>query len=397
MNESMRALGEAPSKIREIFEYGCRRKAQIGEDAVFDFSLGNPSVEPPESVNTTLISLLKGESDTRLHGYTSAAGAPDVREAIAEHLNRRYATDYHKDEIYLTAGAAAALTAVLTALLVAGDEVIVNVPYFPEYRVFIERCGARVIEAPTHPNDFMPDIEAVRRAITERTQAIIINSPNNPTGTVIPPDTLRALAAMLCEESARIGHPIYLISDEPYREIVYGDKEVAHAPSYYRDSVVCYSYSKSLSIPGERIGYVLIPRVATEGEALMHAVWGAGRALGFVCAPSLFQHLLPYVLDETADIRIYEKNRELLYRELSSLGFSLVPPDGAFYLFVKAPMGDAQAFAEEAKKEEILFVPSDSFGIEGYVRISYCVKTETVLRALAAFRRLRARYGEFLY
>lgn len=397
MNQNMRALGEAPSKIREIFEYGCRRKAEIGEDAVFDFSLGNPSVEPPVQLNAALISLLKGDSAAQLHGYTSAAGAPDVREAIAEHLNRRYATDYHKDEIYLTAGAAAALTAVLTAMLTEGDEVIVNAPYFPEYRVFIERCAARVTEVLTRPDDFMPDIEAIRRAITHRTQAVIINSPNNPTGAVISPDALRALSAMLCEESRRIGHPIYLISDEPYREIVYGNKEVAHVPSYYRDTVVCYSYSKSLSIPGERIGYVLIPRAAAEGETLMHAVWGAGRALGFVCAPSLFQHLLPFVLDETADITVYERNRDLLYRELASLGFSVVPPDGAFYLFVKAPMKDAQAFAEEAKKEEILFVPSDSFGIEGYVRIAYCVKTETVIRALPALRRLRARYGEILY
>ena len=397
MNQSMRALGEAPSKIREIFEYGCRRKAQIGEDAVFDFSLGNPSVLPPASVNAALTALIQNESPTRLHGYTSAAGDPRIREQLAEDLNRRYATDYHKDELYLTAGAAAALTATLTALLNVNDEVILNAPYFPEYRVFIERCGAKVVAVSTLPSTFTPDISALRDTINERTQAVIINSPNNPTGAVIRPDELRALCDMLREEAARIGHPIYLISDEPYREIVYGDLCVPHVPSYYRDTVVCYSYSKSLSIPGERIGYVLIPHEAADGVALMHAVWGAGRALGFVCAPSLFQQLLPHVLHDTADIAVYQKNRDLLYRELSALGFEVVPPDGAFYLFVRAPMGDAASFAEEARGEEILLVPSDSFGVSGYVRISYCVATDTVLRALPAFARLRARYGEKLY
>ena len=397
MNGKMRALGETPSKIREIYEYGRRLKAEIGEENVFDFSLGNPSLEPPKSVAEGLKDLLESECQTHLHGYTSAAGDARVREAIAKDLNRRYGTDYRAEELYLTVGAAAALTAVLTALLNADDEVILSAPYFPEYRVFVERCGARCIEVMGCAEDFAPDVEAIRRAITTHTQAIILNSPNNPTGTVIARETLCALSLMLKEESARIGHTIYLISDEPYREIVYDDKEVPHAPLLYRNSIICYSYSKSLSIPGERIGYVLIPRDADDGEGLMHAVWGAGRALGYVCAPSLFQHLLPYVISDTANIAVYRENRDLLYRELTDLGFCCVYPSGAFYLFVKAPMGNAAAFAKAAREEALLFVPSESFGIAGYVRISYCVETETILRSLPAFRRLRARYSKSLY
>ena len=393
INQSMRALGEKRSVIRELFEYGRVRKQEIGEENVLDFSLGNPSVPAPDAVRDRLIALLREGDPVRLHGYTSAQGDARVRRAIAEYLNATHSAGVTADCLYLTAGAAASLTVSLTAILNPGDEVILLAPFFPEYRVFVERTGAKVVPVACREPNFQPDLASLAEAITDRTRAVIVNSPNNPTGAVMTEENAKAMCGVLAEASARIGEPIYLIADEPYRELVFGGESVPYLPNLYPDTLVCYSFSKSLSLPGERIGYVLVSPRAKEFSALYAAVCGAGRALGFVCAPSLFQQLIPDVLGLTVDLSAYEANRRLLLDSLTAYGFSVVPPSGAFYLFIKAPGGDANAFCERAKEQEILLVPSDDFGCPGYVRLSYCVTTEQIERALPAFGRLAKLCG----
>lgn len=393
LNEKMRDLGARRSVIRELFEYGKKRKAEIGAENVFDFSIGNPSVPAPDAVNETLRTLLSEKDPVTLHGYTSAQGDAGVRRAIADYIEKTHGAAADPDLIYLTVGAAASLTVSLTAILNAGDEVILLAPFFPEYRVFVERTGAVAVPVLCDTKSFQPDIEALSAAITERTRAIIVNSPNNPTGAVLTKASIEALSALLTRKSKEYGEPIYLIADEPYRELVYGDVEVPYLPSFYPNTVVCYSFSKSVSLPGERIGYILVSPTATDPVALYQAVCGAGRALGFVCAPALFQYMIPSVLGLTSDISVYDTNRKLLYDALTSYGYEVVKPDGAFYLFVKALEEDANAFCEAAKKEELLLVASDSFGCPGYVRISYCVTTEQIKRALPAFERLAKTYG----
>lgn len=390
VNEEMRRLGSERSVIRELFEYGRVRKAEIGAENVFDFSLGNPAVPSPAVVTETLSRLLAEWEPTALHAYTSAQGDASVRAAIASYLNDTYHADVHPDCLYLTAGAAASLTVSLTAILNPDDEVILLAPYFPEYRVFVERTGAVVVSVLSDTKTFQPDFEALEAAITEKTAAIIVNSPNNPTGAVLTEENAVRLADLLRRASDRVGHPIYLIADEPYRELVYGDVTVPYLPNYYNNTLVCYSFSKSLSLPGERIGYVMVSLLADHFRELYHAVCGAGRALGFVCAPSLFQYLIPSVLGVTSDLTVYETNRKLLYDALTSYGFEAVRPDGAFYLFVRVPDGNAKAFCELAKRYELLVVPSDDFGCAGFVRIAYCVSTEQVERSLPAFRALAA-------
>ena len=392
INEKMWALGHERSVIRELFEYGLQRKAMIGEENVFDFSLGNPSVPAPSELGCELSRLLKDGEPVRLHGYTSAPGAMDVRAAVAEHISKAFNFPARKDRIYMTAGAAAALTSVLTALVCPGDEVITIAPYFPEYKVFIERCGGNMISVAAG-EDFQPDALAIKNAITPKTAAIIVNSPNNPSGAVYTEDSIIALTRILREAEEKYGHPIYLIADEPYRELVYGDVTVPYIPLYYQNTVVCYSFSKSLSIPGERIGYILVSHEATDDGAVFEAVCGAARALGFVCAPSLMQMALPALLEMTADISAYDENRRLLSEALCSYGFEVVPPDGAFYLLVRSPDGSGTSFSEKAKKNEILVVPSESFGYNGYVRIAYCVTKEQIKRALPAFRALARDLG----
>ena len=392
MNESMKKLGSHRSAIRELFEYGKRRKAEIGAENVFDFSIGNPSVPAPESVKEALIGLLENTDPVALHGYTSAQGDPGVRNAIAEYLNRTYQAGVDANLIYLTAGAAAALTASLTALLNPGDEVVLPAPFFPEYRVFVERTGAKLVPVPCDPQTFQPDYAALEAVIGEKTRVLLLNSPNNPTGAVIPEVGIQKIAAILTAKEKQFGKPIYLISDEPYRELVWGNVAVPYLTKYYSDTLVCYSFSKSLSLPGERIGYVLVSPKATNAGDVYAAVCGAGRALGFVCAPSLFQFLIPHCLGLTADFEVYRKNRDLLTSGLRACGFTVVEPDGAFYLFVKSPEPDANAFAERAKKFELLLVPSDSFGCTGYVRVSYCVSTAQIERSLPAFRKLANSY-----
>ncbi|MBQ7362875.1 MAG: pyridoxal phosphate-dependent aminotransferase [Clostridia bacterium] len=392
INRKAEKLGRERSVIREIFEYGQKRKSEIGAEHVYDFSLGNPSVSPPPSVDREIVRLIEDGPSTSLHGYTSASGAPETRRAIAEYLTRTHGFSVSGDSIYVTVGAAAALTSALGALVTKGEEVIVLAPYFPEYKVFIEKSGGRAVEVPSCP-DFQPNIEAIKEAITPRTAAIIVNSPNNPSGAVITRERLEQLASVLSSAEAELGKSIYLIADEPYRELVYDGAEVPFIPSIYRDTVVCYSFSKSLSLPGERIGYVLVSPSIPECDSVFAAVAGAARSLGYVCAPSLMQRILPKVLGEVSDIAVYDRNRRLLLSELSSYGFECVPPSGAFYLFLKSPVPDANEFAMRARDFELLLVPSDSFGCPGYVRISYCVETEEIKRALPAFSALAKSYG----
>ena len=392
LNEKMRMLGAKRSVIRELFEYGKQRKAEIGAENVFDFSLGNPSVPAPEIVRERLVELLRETDPVKLHGYTSAQGDAGVRAAIAEYLNRVYGAGVTADCFYLTAGAAASLTVSLTAILNPGDEVILLAPFFPEYRVFVERTGATVVTVPCKLPTFQPDFDALEKAITPRTRAIIVNSPNNPTGAVLTEGSALRLSELLRSASVRYDEPIYLIADEPYRELVYGDVKVPYLTNYYDDTLVCYSFSKSVSLPGERIGYILVSPRAKRFTDLYHAVCGAGRALGFVCAPGLFQYLIPSVLGVTSDLSVYDTNRTLLYNGLTACGFEVAPPDGAFYLFVKALEADANAFCERAKRFELLLVAGDDFGCPGYVRIAYCVTTEQIKRSLPAFRALAESY-----
>lgn len=391
LNEKMVGLGSRRSVIREIFEYGKKRKAEIGEENVFDFSLGNPSVPTPAAVTAALERIIKETDPVRLHGYTSAQGDMAVRAKIAESIEKRFGFPANKDLIYMTCGAAASLTVTLNALINSGDEVIIPAPFFPEYRVFAENAGAHVVTVMCREPDFQLDIKAIESAVTEKTKAIIINSPNNPTGAVFSPDTVKALSDMLDKKQAEYGTDIYIIADEPYRELSYG-AEVPYIPKYYANTVVCYSYSKSLSLPGERIGYIFIPESAKDSKKLYAAVCGAGRALGFVCAPSLMQYTVAECTDVLPDVSAYKKNRDLLFGALTDYGYEAVPPDGAFYLFVKSPEPDANAFCERAKKYELLLVPSDDFGCKGYVRISYCVTAEQIEKSLPAFKALIEEY-----
>lgn len=393
INEKMRGLGAKRSVIRELFEYGKIRKSQIGEENVFDFSLGNPSVPSPDCVNENLVNLIKSESPISLHGYTSAQGDAGVRQSVADYIYKTQQFKVDKDDLYMTVGAAAALTCSLTAVVNPDEEVIVLAPYFPEYKVFIERFGGVCKEVLCDTTTFQPDFDNLAKAINSKTAAIIVNSPNNPTGAVITEENVIKLCELLHKAEVQYGKSIYIICDEPYRELVYGDVSVPYIPKYYDNTIVGYSFSKSLSLPGERIGYVLVSPKIKEAKAVYQAVCGAGRALGYVCAPSLLQKLIPYCIGQTADVSIYDTNRKLLVNELTKYGFTCVNPDGAFYLFMKAPTGDANEFCERAKNYEIIFVPSDDFGCKGYVRISYCVKTEQIEKALPAFKKLAESYN----
>lgn len=393
LSERMVALGTARSEIREAFAFAQARAAEVGPENVDDFSIGNPSVPAPPSVGEMVHKLVDEIDPVQLHGYTPAQGDPAARQALAEDLNRRYGTDYDGDCFYLTAGAAGALCCALSALTCPGDQFITFAPYFPEYKVFVESAGAGLVAVPADIEDFQIDFAAFQAALTPETKGVIINSPNNPTGVVYSEATIRRLGQVLAEKSAQYGHPIWLISDEPYREIVYLDHPLPWVPSYYANTLVCYSYSKSLSLPGQRIGYVLVPRQAEDFSLVYAAVCGAGRALGYVCAPSLFQRVAANCAGQTADISIYRKNRDLFLDSLRAMGFTCAQPEGAFYLFPRSPEPDAHAFCERAKKYDLVLVPGDSFGCPGHVRISYCVPTEQIRRALPKFQKLAEEYG----
>jgi aspartate aminotransferase len=390
INVASYAYGAQKSSIREIAAYGGARKAEIGAENVFDFSLGNPSIPAPEAVKQSILRAME-IPPTQLHGYTPANGLPSVREAVAASLNRRFGTSYGAGDLYLTCGAAASLSISFHALVNPGDEVIVIAPYFPEYRVWIETAGATCVEVMADLSTFQIDVAAVAAAITERTKAVIINSPNNPVGSVYAEQNLRDLAAALEDAEKRLGTQIYLISDEPYREITYG-ADVPWVPSIYDRTVVCYSYSKSLSLPGERIGWILVPGTNPDHDRLVLAVAGAGRKLGFVCAPALFQHVLEDCVDEPTNVDAYAENRRALTEGLSELGYEYIEPQGAFYLWVKALEPDANAFFERAKALELLPVPSDSFGCTGWVRVGYCVSYETIVNSMPAWKKLAESY-----
>lgn len=393
LNEKMTQLGKKRSVIREIFEYARQRKLEIGSENVFDFSLGNPSVPAPEKVNEIIKNLIDTKSSTSLHGYTSAQGDLNVRTAIANNISKRFNIDANADNIYMTCGAAASLTITLNAIVCEGDEVIVLAPFFPEYRVFVEKAGAKLIVVNNREDDFQIDFEKLEKAINKNTKAIIVNSPNNPTGSVLTEETIKKLAEVLNQKQKEFGINIFIIADEPYRELVYGDTFVPYIPNYYSNTIVCYSYSKSLSLPGERIGYIFVPGCVNEEGEVYAAVCGAGRALGYVCAPSLLQYTVAQCVDLLPDISAYDENRKLLYNSLKEYGYTAVHPDGAFYLFIKALEPDANKFCEKAKKHELLLVPGDDFGGKGYVRISYCVSYEQIKASLPAFKALIDEYN----
>lgn len=392
-SNQMVELGKKRSTIREIFEYGNKRAKEIGRENIFDFSLGNPNVPAPRSVTDSLLSMIQTEPAEELHGYTSAPGMDSVRQAVAEDLNKRFGTNFRKENFYMTVGAAAAICTTLRALAEPGDEVVVIAPFFPEYKCWIEHTAkAKCVVVPADTGGFQICFDAFSHALTPHTKAVIINSPNNPSGAVYSEETIQRLAAVLEQKSEEFGHPIFLVSDEPYREILYDGRQYPFVTKYYKNTFVCYSYSKSLSVPGERIGYVLVPDEVEGASDAFAAICGAGRILGYVNAPGMFQRVAAVCTGQTADISVYEKNRNLLYDGLVKCGYFCVKPQGAFYLFLKAPETDEKAFCERAKKYDLLLVPGSDFGCPGYVRISYCVKTEMIERALPVFERLAEEY-----
>ncbi len=393
-NEKMFGLGSKRSIIREIFEYSKTRAKEIGADKVYDFSLGNPSVPAPAEVNATIKLLLDTEDSVLLHGYTSAQGDANTRGVIAKSIKERFGVDMSPSLIYMTCGAAASLSICLKALIEESrdEEVIVFAPFFTEYKVFIENAGGKIVVSTPEEKTFAPDFADFESKINDKTKAVIVNSPNNPSGVVYTEETIKTLSSILEKKSAEYGNDIYLIADEPYRELVYSGVEVPYLMNYYKNTLVCYSYSKALSLPGERIGYIAVCPEMTEAQSIYLSVCGAGRSLGYVCAPSLMQQVISRCVNAKVDIEVYKENRDLLYDNLTSYGYECVKPDGAFYLFVKALEEDAYKFYEEAKKEELLVVPCDDFGIRGYVRIAYCVDKARVLGALPAFKRLKEKY-----
>lgn len=394
ISEKMKELGNNRSVIRDLFEYGNKRKAEIGAEHVFDFSIGNPSVPAPDCVKEAILDLAGNADPVTLHGYTSAQGDAGLRAKLAEYCNRTYGTGLSADNFYITAGAAASLTISLKALADPGDEFITFAPFFPEYKVFVEMTGSKLVVVNSRPEDFQIDCDALQRAVTANTKGIILNSPNNPSGVVITEACIREMCRILQDKQEEYGHEIFLIADEPYRELVYGDVKVPYLMNYYDNTIVCYSYSKSLSLPGERLGYIAVSDKAKDWNDIYAAVCGAGRALGYVCAPSLFQQVIARCIGMTSDVSVYKRNRDLLYGALTEYGYRCIKPDGAFYLFVEALEKDAAAFAERAKKYELLLVPADSFGTPGFVRISYCVSTEQIQNALPSFKKLAEEYGK---
>lgn len=389
-NKTAYGLGSVRSYIREVFEYGRQQAKIVGEENVFDYSLGNPSIPAPEKVNETIINILNTESSIKVHGYTSGPGDDTIREAVAKNLTERFGKVIRPANLFFTCGAAPALMTALTALACEDSEVIAIAPFFPEYKPFIESSGNKFVMVPADTTSFQIDMAALESLVNEHTQAIIVNSPNNPSGVVFSQETLEKVGAILGAAAEKYGHPIYIIADEPYRELVYDGVEVPFVPNVYKDTIVCYSWSKSLSLPGERIGYVLVPDDATDSAELFAAVAGAARMLGHVCAPSLIQRAVAACCDIMPDLEAYDVNRNLLYNGLTEIGYECAKPQGAFYLFVKAPGGDAMAFAEKAKKKNLLIVPSDSFGVPGYFRLSYCVSKEMIERSLPAFKEVFA-------
>ena len=392
LNQTAYSLGANRSCIRDLFEYGRARAAVVGEENVFDYSLGNPSIPSPAAVDEAVRQILQDTPTLQVHGYTSAVGDFATRQAIADDLNRRYDAGCRGENFFLGCGAAPELVAVFTALAVPEGELLAIAPYFPEYKPFAQAAGLNFRVVPPDVPKFQIKLDAVEAMLTPHTQAVLINTPNNPSGVVYTQKTLEALGALLTQKSREYGHPIYLISDEPYRELAYG-VEVPFVPLIYPNTVVCYSYSKSLSLPGERIGYIYVPDSAADSRALYDAVAGAARSAGHVCAPSLWQKVIARCAGLRPDLQAYDRNRKALYEGLTAMGYEMAKPDGAFYLFIKAPGGDANAFSEKAKERDLLLVPGDGFGCPGYFRICYCVSYDMIQRSLPVFRALINKSG----
>ena len=392
LNQTAYSLGANRSCIRDLFEYGRARAAVVGEENVFDYSLGNPSIPSPAAVDEAVRQILLDTPTLQVHGYTSAVGDAATRQAIADDLNRRYDAGCRGENFFLGCGAAPELVAVFTALAVPEGELLAIAPYFPEYKPFAQAAGLNFRVVPPDVPEFQIKLDAVEAMLTPHTQAVLINTPNNPSGVVYTQKTLEALGALLTQKSREYGHPIYLISDEPYRELAYG-VEVPFVPLIYPNTVVCYSYSKSLSLPGERIGYIYVPDSAADSRALYAAVAGAARSAGHVCAPSLWQKVIARCAGLRPDLQAYDRNRKALYEGLTAMGYEMAKPDGAFYLFIKAPGGDANVFSEKAKELDLLLVPGDGFGCPGYFRICYCVSYDMIQRSLPVFRALINKSG----
>lgn len=384
--------GRSKSCIRELAAYGAARKAEIGADKVYDFSIGSPSVPAPQIVNDTLVELIQNTKSVVLHDYTPAVGLPGTRKAIAEDLNKRYNAGISPDMVYMTCGAAAGLAAACRGLVCEGEEVITFAPFFPEYSVFVGSAGAKLVAVPPK-SDMQPDMAAFEKAITEKTKMVIMNTPNNPTGVILSADSMRSIAAILESAQEKYGHPIYLLSDEPYRELIFDGSAPLCVTHYYKNSIICYSFSKSLSLPGERIGYLAVGGEMEDKALVFAAICGGSRGCGYTNAPSLMQRLVERCVGLTSDISEYKENRDILYDGLTRLGFDCVKPDGAFYIFMKCPEESANSFSERAKKHELLLVPSDDFGVPGYVRIAYCVARETIINSMPAFKALAEEYG----
>jgi len=390
--EKSLAWGQSKSVIRELAAYGAARKAQIGAENVFDFSIGSPSVPTPQSVTDAFLDLVTNTSPVQLHDYTPAVGLPSLRKHIAEDLNERFNAGISPEMVYVTCGAAAGLVGCCRGLLNSGDEAIAFAPFFPEYRVFVEGAGGKLVCSA--PNDRMqPDMEAFENNINEKTKLVIVNSPNNPSGVILTADSLSTIAYILRHAEKKYGHPIYLLADEPYRELWFDGSSPLCITHFYDNSIICYSFSKSLSLPGERIGYLAVNDKMADKQLVFASIVGALRGCGYVNAPSLMQRVAERCMGQTSDISAYKKNRDLLYDGLTEIGFECVKPDGAFYLFMKTPEPDALAFSEKAKKHELLLVPSDDFGVKGYVRIAYCVAESTIRNSMPAFKKLAEEYG----
>lgn len=390
--EKMIPFVQNNSAIRTMFEEGNRLKKQYGADKVYDFSLGNPSVPAPDCVREAIVDLANNEDPVILHGYMNNAGFEDVRETIAQSLNRRFGTDFSAKNLIMTVGAASGLNVILKTVLNPGEEVIVFAPYFLEYGAYVKNYDGKLVEISPDTETFQPDLEELERKITANTRAVIVNSPHNPTGVIYSEDTIKALAAILEKKQKEYGSVIYLISDEPYRELAYDGAEVPYLTKYYKNTVVGYSYSKSLSLPGERIGYLVIPDDLEDSETVIAAAGIANRILGSVNAPSLMQKVIARCVDAEVDVAAYDKNRLALYNGLTACGFQCIKPQGAFYLFVKSPVADEKEFCEAGKKYNILMVPGSSFACPGYVRLAYCVSYETIINSLPEFKKLAAEF-----
>ena len=394
VNQEYYNLGTAPSVIRQLFAYGLEQAKVVGPEKVYDYSLGNPSIPAPKKVNESIKKIVDETDSIKLHGYSMAPGFEEARAAVAKDLAARFGLEVKASELFFTCGAAPALISIIKALTIDADtEIMAIAPFFPEYRPFVTANGGKLVVVPADTKAFQIHLDAVEERITKHTQAIIVNSPNNPSGVVYTEETLKGLAALLERKSAEYGHPIYIIADEPYRELVYGGVKVPFIPCLYKNTIVCYSYSKSLSLPGERIGYVYVPGFADDSHAVYAAISGAARIMGHVCPPTLMQKVIELCAEERPDLVAYDENRNLLYNNLTEMGYECAKPDGAFYLFVKAPNGDAVAFSEKAKLEHnLLVVPADGFGCPGFFRLSYCVSNDMIRRSLPAFKAMIESY-----